>query len=176
MYCWIKTIWYCFCQTIHLPLCMIRHTYSPQASLIYLVHVITILGIKNPPQLLPSQSPSVINRLLHAEPVSQPCAILSQLSPSKPPITTEEKLPFHQTKNHNPTWRKTNQRLTNASKNTTRQLLHAKCVSFTPIFCRTRQVIRTLNSLAKTTLTNQLLHAKLVSFRPSIRNIVHKLF
>ena len=76
----------------------------------------------------PSQFPSYVKRLSRAKPVSQPCAILSQLPPSKLPIKTEEKPPFHQTKNHNPTGRKTNQRLTNASKNTTRQLLHAKCV------------------------------------------------
>jgi len=58
-----------------------------------------------------------------------------RLYPSRRKITISAL--FQKTKNHYPT--------SKASEIPTRQLLHANFVSFTPIFCRTRQVIRTRN-------------------------------
>jgi len=57
---------------------------------------------------------------------------------------------FQKTKNHYPT--------SKASKNPTRQLLHTKLVSFTLIFCKTRQVIRMRNSSVFLPRTRHPLH------------------
>jgi len=121
-------------------------------------------SVKDQPSHPPLQNPSVINQLLHAKTVSYQVKNTLSLPLFQQKKNHHSSL-FQKIKNHYST--------SKASKNPTNQLLHANFISFTPNFCRTRQVIRTRNSSAKTILTSHPLHANFVRSTKLTKRLSH---